>query len=226
VTDTIAGWLLALAIGALLVPFAARGSRSAAVGCWALLLLYVVALAVADWLLDPHWRPSAPALAALAVWLAIQPLRSFGSLTAESLGLVPPRPDSVRPAAIVTCAAIALNLLVLAGRGLDPLVVSTSTMVAVMVAAIVEELVMRGVLLSLADQAIPPRWRLWGARIGPGGLLLTGAFVALHGARPGVLLGVAPAALLYLWLRARTGSLVAPIIAHLLWNLSVIMLHR
>ncbi len=225
-TDAIAGWLLALAIGALLVPLAARGGRSAAVGCWALLLLYVIALAVADWLLDPHWRPAGPALAALAVWLAIQPLRSFGSLTAESIGLVPSRPGSLRLAAIVTLATIALNLVVLAGRGLDPLVVSTTAVVAAMVAAIVEELVMRGVLLSLADQAIPPRWQLWGARIGPGGLLLTAAFVALHGARPGVLLGVAPAALLYLWLRARTGSLVAPIIAHLLWNLSVIALQR
>ena len=223
---TAAGWLLALAIGAAPILLSTRGGRSAAVGCWALLLLYVVALAAAAGLLDPDWRPAAPALAALAVWLAVQPLRSFGSLTAESIGLVPPRPGSFRSAAVVTSAALALNLLVLAGRGLDPIVVSVTTAVAAIVAAIVEELVMRGVLLSLADQAIPPRWQLWGARIGPGGLLLTAAFVALHGARPGLLLGVAPAALLYLWLRARTGSLVAPIVAHLLWNLSVIALHR
>jgi membrane protease YdiL (CAAX protease family) len=31
---------------------------------------------------------------------------------------------------------------------------------------------------------------------------------------------------LYLWLRARTGSLGPPIAAHLLWNLSVLLLHR
>jgi membrane protease YdiL (CAAX protease family) len=39
------------------------------------------------------------------------------------------------------------------------------------------------------------------------------------------LLGVVPAALLYLWLRARTGSLAAPIIAHVVWNLSVVLLN-
>jgi membrane protease YdiL (CAAX protease family) len=43
--------------------------------------------------------------------------------------------------------------------------------------------------------------------------------------RPGLLLGVAPAAMLYLWLRARTDSLAPPIVAHLLWNGSVLLLH-
>ena len=55
---------------------------------------------------------------------------------------------------------------------------------------------------------------------------MTAAFVALHGMRPGLLLGVLPAALLYLWLRARSGSLAPPIVAHSLWNLSVVLLNR
>ena len=55
--------------------------------------------------------------------------------------------------------------------------------------------------------------------------MVTAAFVLLHGVRPGLLFGVAPAALLYLWLRARSGSLAPPIIAHSLWNLSVVLLH-
>jgi membrane protease YdiL (CAAX protease family) len=88
-----------------------------------------------------------------------------------------------------------------------------------------EELVMRGALLALAYRASPPRWTLWGAPIGWGGLVITAAFVALHGLRPGLLLGVAPAAMLYLWLRARTASLAPPIVAHLLWNGSVLLLH-
>jgi len=84
---------------------------------------------------------------------------------------------------------------------------------------------MRGALLALADRASPPRWYLWGAPVGLGGLVITASFIALHGLRPGLLLGVAPAAMLYLWLRARTGSLAPPILAHVLWNGSVILLH-
>jgi membrane protease YdiL (CAAX protease family) len=57
-------------------------------------------------------------------------------------------------------------------------------------------------------------------------VLLTLAFIALHGLRPGMLLGIAPAAFLYLWLRARTGSLLWPIAAHVAWNLAVIVVHR
>jgi membrane protease YdiL (CAAX protease family) len=59
-----------------------------------------------------------------------------------------------------------------------------------------------------------------------GGVIVTAVFIVLHGLRPGILLGVAPAAMLYLWLRARTGSLLPPIVAHILWNLSVVLLHR
>ena len=40
-----------------------------------------------------------------------------------------------------------------------------------------------------------------------------------------LLLGVLPAALLFLWLRQRTGSLVMPIAVHNLWNLSVHAAH-
>jgi membrane protease YdiL (CAAX protease family) len=99
-------------------------------------------------------------------------------------------------------------------------------LLAVVLAAMVEEVVFRGVILALADRAHPPRWNLWGAPVGLGGLAVTAAFVALHGVRPGLLLGVAPAAILYLWLRARTGSMLAPIAAHVLWNLSVVLMHR
>ena len=54
--------------------------------------------------------------------------------------------------------------------------------------------------------------------------ILRGA-LTLHGVTMGTLLGVLPAALLYLWLRARTGSLIAPVVVHNLWNLSVYFAH-
>ena len=93
---------------------------------------------------------------------------------------------------------------------------------------LVEETVFRGVLLVLAERAVAARhacWNVMGARIGWGGLLVTLAFLALHGISLGTVFGVLPAALLYLWLRQRTGSLLLPIVAHNLWNLSVYAAH-
>jgi hypothetical protein len=127
---------------------------------------------------------------------------------------------------MVTVIALALNAVIVGLRGPAAMSVFGTLMLAVVLTAMMEELVFRGVILALADRAHPPRWKLWSAPIGIGGLAVTVVFVALHGVRPGLLLGVAPAAILYLWLRARTGSLLAPIAAHLLWNLSVVLMHR
>jgi len=67
------------------------------------------------------------------------------------------------------------------------------------------------------------RQRIFGVPVGWGGVVVTLVFVALHGVSPGTLLGVLPASLLYLWLRVHTGSLVAPVLVHNLWNLSVVV---
>jgi membrane protease YdiL (CAAX protease family) len=224
--DRLAGWLLALVIGASLMFLAGSDRRPYAAGAASLLLLYVVALAVASWLLDPPWRSFAPAIACAVVWLGVQPLLGLGRLRREDIGLVPPRPGSLGPVLGVTAAALLVNALVIEARGPASVQSTAMLVIGVVVAALVEELVMRGVILALADRALPPRWTLWGARIGVGGFLVTAAFIALHGLRPGLLLGVAPAAMLYLWLRARSGSLLPPMLAHVLWNLSVVLLHR
>lgn len=222
--DTAAGWL-ALAAAGLLWPLSAPGHRSNAIAVVALLLLYLVVLTVAVALLEPALQPWSPAIAAAAVWLALQPLRGLGRLSTDELGLVPPRRGSLRPAIGVTLLALTVNVAVMFLRGAESIGVTFTLALAVLVAALFEELVMRGALLAYADRACAPRWNLAGAPIGPGGLLVTAAFILLHGLRPGLLLGVAPAALLYLWLRARTASLAPPIFAHVLWNASVLALH-
>jgi membrane protease YdiL (CAAX protease family) len=224
--DRVAGWVLALAISTMLVVLSERDRRRYALGAIALLLLFVVTLAVASWMLAPAGRPWAPAIAAAAVWLAVQPLLGLGRMSRKEIGLVPPRPGSVHPAIVVTMIALIANAAIIAARNPAPVTLSLALMIAVIVAAIVEELAIRGVILALADRASPPRWTLWGARLGLGGVIVTAAFIVLHGLRPGMLLGVVPAAMLYLWLRARTGSLLPPIVAHILWNLSVVLLHR
>lgn len=223
--DQAAGWLLGLAIAGLLWPLSSPGRRPYAAAVVALLLLYLVALAMAAALLEPALRPWSTVIAAAAVWLVMQPLIALGYFSYAELGLSPPRAGSLRPAMVVTLLALLANAAISALRGAAPVGITAALVAASLIAAVMEELVMRGALLALADRASPPRWTLWGAPIGLGGLAVTAAFVALHGLRPGLLLGVAPAAMLYLWLRARTASLVPPIVAHLLWNGSVLLLH-
>ena len=86
-----------------------------------------------------------------------------------------------------------------------------------------EELFYRGVLLLAMDRALPQRMKLAGAQIGFGGLLTSVAFGLAHALSvdDGIFgfdwmtfaLTGGPS-LILLWLRARTGSLLLPVIAH------------
>jgi len=136
------------------------------------------------------------------------------------------RPGSVRLALWVSVAALSLNALAmslsrfrLAGVPLETWLYQAT------LPGLVEEAVFRGVLLALLDRAFSARANLFGAPIGWGGVVVTLVFVALHGISAGTLVGVLPPALLYLWLRKTTGSLVMPVVVHNLWNLSVYVAH-
>jgi hypothetical protein len=89
-----------------------------------------------------------------------------------------------------------------------------------------EELAFRGVLLAAADRAAPAARVVAGVPVTLGAAILTMAFVGLHGFGVGMLVSVLPGALLYLWLRLKTGSIIVPIVAHNLWNLTVLAAHR
>jgi uncharacterized protein len=220
-----AGWGLALFV-LIVASVAARAEgRMWARRAVALLAFYLIALALAGWLLPAAWAAWGSAIAAVAVLLTAQPFISLGVLTPAEIGLTAPRSGTLRVVVLAVGLALLLNVVVMIVRGAAPVRVAGTTVAAVLVAAVLEELVFRGVLLALLDRALPQRWRVAGAYIGWGGVALTLSFVALHGLRPGLLLGVLPAALLYLWLRERTGSLLAPIAAHLAWNASVLLVH-
>jgi uncharacterized protein len=220
-----AGWGLALAV-LIVASFAARAEgRTWARRAVALLALYLIALALAGWLLPAAWAAWGSAIAAFAVLLTAQPFIALGVLKPAEIGLTAPRPGTMRVVILAVGLALLLNVVVMIVRGAAPIRVAGTTVAAVLAAAVLEELVFRGVLLALLDRALPQRWRIAGAYIGWGGVALTLSFVALHGLRPGLLFGVLPAALLYLWLRERTGSLLAPIAAHLAWNVSVLLVH-
>lgn len=220
-----AGWGVAFGVLVAAAFAAPSDGRVWARRAVALLALYLIAFALAAALLPPAWLAWAAALAAVAVLLTIQPFVALGVMAPAEMGLNAPRTGSARVVVIAIGLALLINVVLMLVRGATPGRIGAGTVAAVLLAAVLEELVFRGALLALLDRALPPRWNIAGAPIGWGGLALTAAFVALHGLRPGILLGIVPAALLYLWLRARTGSLLAPIAAHLAWNLSVLLVH-
>jgi membrane protease YdiL (CAAX protease family) len=136
------------------------------------------------------------------------------------------RRGSLRASALVAAAALALNY---ASLALSPFrlrdVPLETWLYQATVPGLAEEMAFRGVLLALADRAFAARRTLCGAPLGWGGVVVTATFIAAHGLSSGVALGVAPAAVLYLWLRARTGSIVLPVAVHNAWNLSVYAAH-
>jgi uncharacterized protein len=219
------GWGLALGVLVAAGIAAPRDGRPWARRAAALVLVYLIALTVAGWLLPAGAAVWAVAIAPAAVLLTAQPFLAVGVMTREEVGLRAPAAGTARVVALAIGLALALNVAVMFLRGPSRVEVGPALLFAVLVAAVLEELVFRGVLLGLLDRAFGPRWRLLGASFGWGGVVVTLVFITLHGLRPGMLLGIVPAAMLYLWLRARTGSLLAPITAHLAWNLSVILVH-
>ena len=91
-----------------------------------------------------------------------------------------------------------------------------------------EELMFRGLLLALFDRMFAPRWSLFGAPVGYGALATAVMFGAVHVVNVGrslhpefdVMAGIGPfiGGLILVWLRARTGSLVVPILGHNIAN--------
>jgi membrane protease YdiL (CAAX protease family) len=97
-----------------------------------------------------------------------------------------------------------------------------------LVVALPEEAFFRGYLQSALDRVFPPRFRVAGATLGPAWLLSSAIFAIghvltiQHPAR----LAVFFPALLFGWLRARTGGIGAPLVFHAACNLLSLTLAR
>jgi uncharacterized protein len=87
--------------------------------------------------------------------------------------------------------------------------------------ALPEESFYRGYLQSRLDDVWPPRFRVLGAALGPGILVTSAIFALGHFAtiREPARLAVFFPALLFGWLRARTGGVGAGVVFHALCNL-------
>lgn len=98
----------------------------------------------------------------------------------------------------------------------------------IVVIALPEEAFFRGYLQTSLDRVWPPRWRVLGADLGPG-LLVSAAIFAVghvltirHPAR----LAVFFPALVFGWMRSRTGGVGAGVLFHAMCNLFSAMLGR
>lgn len=226
--------LLALALATLLVlpGLAQRSTRP-----WLIAFIATLAMCLGlqalpglwpgERVIGERWNWSGQGLMLAGVlWIAAMLSRRAG-LSWRTMGFTwHQQPGSMRVALAVAAAALSLHLLVMSGSRFRLVGVSFETwLYQATLPGLVEELLFRGVLLALLDRAFVARRVVLGASIGWGGVVVTVVFVALHGLDASALSGVLPAALLYLWLRARTGSLVLPVIVHNLWNLSVYAAH-
>ncbi len=169
-----------------------------------------------------NWGGHLLALGGMLV-LAFLLVRKAG-LSPRELGFA--APDHLGVAALVCATALlASALLQTIGAGrTEPIPMSTWLFESTM-PGLAEEVAFRGVLLAAAERAAPARRMIGGIPVSAGAALLTAAFVGLHGFGIGVLVSVLPGALLYLWLRLRTGSVVVSIVAHNLWNLTVLAVY-
>jgi membrane protease YdiL (CAAX protease family) len=207
--------------------------RALAIAFVAILLIFLALrelplLLPGERVLGDHWNWSGELLALVGVLLVAQLLVARGGFSWQEMGVTRRQhAGSWGPALLVLVAVVGANLLLLLAFATFRLqqVPAETWLYQATMPGLVEETVFRGVLLALADRLFAPRWSVGGARLGWGGVLVTLVFVGLHGFSAHVLTGVLPAALLYLWLRARTGSLVLPIVAHNAWNLSVYFAH-
>jgi membrane protease YdiL (CAAX protease family) len=104
--------------------------------------------------------------------------------------------------------------------GVSPLEAADEMLGQVFVIALPEEAFYRGYLQSRFDEAWLPRWNVAGARVGPGLLAAAGVFALGHLAtlQLPVRLAVFFPALVFGWLRARTGGIAASVLFHAFCN--------
>lgn len=226
---------IAVAAVAPLIAIAMWSSRSRA---WRPLLAFVALLALDDLVLvlpriGPfaalhwNWQGKLLEVAWVLALAAIVPGLSLRDIGATA----PLRPGWRAPTLVVGALTLALPLAFLVGLGArDTLTVEGWCFQATM-PGLAEELVYRGVFLSLLDRAFGRPWRIARADVGWGTITTAVVFAAVHAVnvdRGGTLhveplfaIGPFLGSLLAGWARARLGSLVPLILLHNASNLVI-----
>ncbi len=162
----------------------------------------------------------------LAILLLVL-IRTSSTLSASRVGLVAPKRGWWLP--VLGCTLLGLALGALAES--TPASGEAIAFQAI-VPGIDEELLYRGVMLALIDQALRPRWQIWQGSVGWSAVAVALLFGLVHGLQvssEGVtfdlaylvitsLLGV-----IFIWIRIRWGSLYPAILAHNGVNVAIVV---
>lgn len=204
-------------------------------------LLLGLGVVVLYWIVSPLGFPAQKALPTLAAlhwnWLgkifaiviALIGLAATGFLSRSETGLtLRQRTGSLLPAAagivLICIFAWAFEASLQDGTDLS----AERLLFQGLMPGLDEELVYRGIMLALFARAFATEWQIAGARIGVADIVVTFLFAAGHGlfvTQGGLTFGwhgLIEAGVIgfgLVWLRRRTGSLLAPVIAHNLVNL-------
>lgn len=149
-------------------------------------------------------------------------------LTWQSVGLRRPR----RGWWIPVLAALTLGL----GFGLvanpETAVEAETIAFQALLPGIDEELLYRGVMLAVIDQAIRARRNMWGGRVGWSVVITSAVFGLVHGLQvhaggisfePAYMIVTAALGFAFAWLRIRWESLLPAVLAHNAWNVSFVV---
>ncbi|MEZ5088094.1 MAG: CPBP family intramembrane glutamic endopeptidase [Tessaracoccus sp.] len=230
--------LLAIAVLSPVALLAARGRIGAArplmLVMGFLVLSYVIhALpAVGPFVgLGWNWQGKTLELIWLAVLLCALPLWAR-----DEVGVRGPQPGSGRPAWLLIGAlfvifgALSLVAYLTGELPTDNALNAERVLFDALHPNLVEELLWRGVLLALLDRALGTPWRVFGAQVGWGLVLVTVGFGLCHGLlitdeglyfSPGEILLTGFLGLLIGWVRARTGSVWMAYVAHCVPELAI-----
>ncbi len=237
-----------------LEPRAPRAARAAVAEALVAVVLVTAAVAAVTMLLPEKWHTTLVGLLFLGATWALVWHRDDATVRRAGLalgGLVIPGPVDLRSLgrAAARSTAWALGLLVVVAvpfylgwrawfaqstpqltfsLALRPGEVANEVLGQLFVIALPEEAFYRGYLQSRLDDAWAPRWSVLGARVGPGwlaacALFALGHVVTVHSATR---LAVFFPALVFGWLRARTGGIGASCLFHMLCNVYSMALGR
>lgn len=169
-----------------------------------------------------NWQNKLLMVVLLTVLIWVMP-----GLTWRSVGLRPPRRGWWIPVLGALALGLGVGILANPESSVDVELIAYQAILP----GIDEELLYRGVMLLMLDQAIRGRRHLWGGSMGWSVAITAAVFGLAHGLQiqpsgitiePGYTILTASLGLAFAWVRIRWDSLVPAVLAHNAWNVAFV----
>ncbi|PZG07939.1 CPBP family intramembrane glutamic endopeptidase [Nonomuraea aridisoli] len=178
--------------------------------------------------LERNWQGRLIDLAMVTLLFALAgpALRERSGLTVRTT------PGSARPVALTAVITVLLYTLLNWANGVTTAGPTfESLLFQLTLPGTTEELLWRGALLALLDHVFGCPWRVFGAPMGWGGVIVTAVFAIGHGVHVGAggitldpvaILAVTVIGSILCWIRARSGALWPAIVTHIAINTAIV----